>query len=99
MLGVTADTNGTAYGVFPSSLAVAAKTGTAETVLTSGQVNDCSDDWLIATAPAASGQVPKIAVAAVLLGDQPGEICDGTGATVAGPVVSQVLTDALADGL
>ncbi|HTW97757.1 MAG TPA: penicillin-binding transpeptidase domain-containing protein, partial [Acidimicrobiales bacterium] len=99
MLGVTADSNGTAYGVFPTGLAVAAKTGTAETVLNSGQVDDCSDDWLIATAPAASGQVPKIAVAVVVLGNQPGEICDGTGATVAGPVISEVLSDALADGL
>lgn len=94
MIGVTADSNGTAHGVFPSGLAVAAKTGTAETA-----AGGCTDDWLIATAPAASGQVPKVAVAAVVLGDQPSTVCEGTGAGVAGPVVSKVLTSALADGL
>lgn len=94
MLGVTADSDGTAYGVFPSGLAVAAKTGTAQTTL-----GGCTDDWLIATGPAASGEIPKVAVAGVVLGDQPAAVCEGTGAGVAGPVVSAVLSDALGDGL
>ncbi len=94
MLGVTADSDGTARGVFPAGIAVAAKTGTAETT-----TGGCTDDWLIATAPAASGQVPKVAVAAVVLGDQPSLVCEGTGAGQAGPVVSSVLSSALSDGL
>jgi peptidoglycan glycosyltransferase len=103
MLGVTNPAfGGTAAPpivAWPPGVAVAAKTGTAETVTSSGQVNACTDDWLVATAPAASGQVPRVAVATVVLGNQPGEVCDGTGATVAGPVISKVLGDALADGL
>jgi penicillin-binding protein A len=86
MLGVTQ--YGTAAGVFPPGLQVAAKTGTAETA-----VSACTDDWLIATAPAGAGQTPTVAVAAVIV--QPPGICDGTGATVAGPVVKAVLDAAL----
>jgi peptidoglycan glycosyltransferase len=87
MLGVV--TNGTAAGVFPPSLDVAAKTGTAEV----GN-NNCSSDWMIATGPAGAGQVPKVAVAAVLP-YQPGLSCDGTGAQYAGPIVAKVLESAV----
>ncbi len=86
MLGVAS--HGTAAGIFPPSLNVAAKTGTAET-----GGNDCTDDWLIATAPAGAGQTPKVAVAVVVV--QPPGICDGTGAAVAGPVIKTVLDAAL----
>ncbi|MGA8295625.1 MAG: penicillin-binding transpeptidase domain-containing protein [Acidimicrobiales bacterium] len=87
MLGVTQ--YGTAAGVgWPAGIQVAAKTGTAEV-----GGNPCTDDWLIATAPAGAGQTPKVAVAAVVV--QPPGQCDGTGAAVAGPVVRQVLDAAL----
>lgn len=86
MLGVTE--YGTAAGIFPPGLQVAAKTGTAETA-----VSACTDDWLIATAPAGAGETPTVAVAAVVV--QPPGICDGTGAAVAGPVVKTVLDAAL----
>ena len=56
-------------------------------------ISACTDDWLIATAPAGAGQTPKVAVAAVVV--QPPGICDGTGAAVAGPVVRTVLDAAL----
>jgi peptidoglycan glycosyltransferase len=91
MLGVVQ--HGTAAGVgFPPNLDVAAKTGTAETA-----TNACSDDWLIATAPAGPNDIPKIAVAAVVV--EPSGICDGTGAEVAGPIVRAVLVAALGLGL
>jgi penicillin-binding protein A len=88
MLGVTR--YGTAAGVgWPAGLQVAAKTGTAET-----GYSPCTDDWLIATAPAGPGQIPKVAVAAVVV-QPPPNLCDGTGAEVAGPVVRTVLDAAL----
>ncbi|MHB1597794.1 MAG: penicillin-binding transpeptidase domain-containing protein [Acidimicrobiales bacterium] len=83
---------GTAAGLFPATLNVAAKTGTAQV----GQLN-CSSNWLVATGPAAAGQVPKVAVAAVVP-FQAGLICDGTGAGIAGPVVAKVLDAALGYG-
>ncbi|MGP8066261.1 MAG: penicillin-binding transpeptidase domain-containing protein, partial [Acidimicrobiales bacterium] len=90
MLGVV--TSGTASGVgFPPDLHVAAKTGTAQT-----SNSPCNDDWLIATAPAGPGDVPRVAVAAVVV--QPSGICDGTGAAVAGPIVRTVLLAALGLG-
>jgi peptidoglycan glycosyltransferase len=96
MLGVTSSAlRGTAAGVFnPPAFppnTVAAKTGTAETV------NQCSADWLIATAPAGAGQKPTAAVAAVLP-YQPGLTCSDTGAVAAGPRVAEVLAAALAEG-
>jgi len=81
---------GTAAADFPASLHVAAKTGTSQ-VGTSG----CSANWMVATAPAGRGQTPTVAVAAVVP-YQPGLTCGDQGATVAGPVVSTVLQDALA---
>jgi peptidoglycan glycosyltransferase len=90
MTGVTsAALRGTAAGLFPPGLTVAAKTGTAET----GGGN-CSADWLIATAPAGAGQTPSVAVAAVLP-YQPGLTCSDTGAEAAGPRVAAVLEAAL----
>ncbi len=90
MLGVV--TSGTASGVgFPPDLHVAAKTGTAQT-----SNSPCNDDWLIATAPAGPGDVPRVAVAAVVV--QPPGICDGTGGAVAGPIVRTVLLAALGLG-
>jgi penicillin-binding protein A len=92
MIGVTSYAlHGTAQGVFPSDITVAAKTGTAETV------NGCSADWLIATAPAGPRQKPKVAVAAVLP-YQSGLSCSDTGAAAAGPRVAAVLEAALAEG-
>jgi peptidoglycan glycosyltransferase len=93
MIGVTSSAlGGTAAGVFPRTITVAAKTGTAETG------NDhCSADWLIATAPAGAGATPKVAVAAVLPYQQ-GLTCSDTGAVAAGPKVAEVLEAALAEG-
>lgn len=88
MLGVTE--SGTASGIFPTNLNVAAKTGTAETGATG-----CSADWMIALAPAGANQTPTVAVAAVLP-FQPGLSCSETGAEAAGPVVKTVLEAALA---
>lgn len=83
MLGVA--TTGTAAGLFPPSLHVAAKTGTAETGTTG-----CSSTWLIATAPAAADQTPKIAVAAVV--PSTANIgCSETGAVIAGPIVAKIV--------
>ena len=94
MLGVTENTLGTAYGVFPSYLfpPVAAKTGTAQiNALGCGTYN-----WLIATAPAGAGQTPTVAVAAIVP-IPPGPSChDVTGAQIAGPVVAAVMQKALA---
>ena len=81
---------GTAYGVFPYSEDVAAKTGTAQVENTAGQYI-ATNDWMIAFAPASA---PKVAVAVELL-DQP---VSGTGAAEAGPVMRTMITDALAPG-
>lgn len=70
-------TQGTAYGVFPAYLDAAAKTGTAQV----GNAAKNTDDWMIAFMPASH---PTIAVAVVL----PFQVVSGTGATVAGPVIS-----------
>jgi len=95
MLGVTENPSGTgATQNWPPGVQVAAKTGTSQ-----NGTNACIDDWLVATAPAGNQQVPKVAVAAVVSGASAGVVCDGTGAAVAGPVVSQVLTAALKYGL
>ncbi|MGD1011461.1 MAG: penicillin-binding transpeptidase domain-containing protein [Acidimicrobiales bacterium] len=94
MLGVTETPGATAYGVFPSYEfpPVAAKTGTAQIF---GQ--GCGTyNWLIATAPAGSGETPTVAVAAIVP-IPPGDACvDATGAEIAGPVVRAVLAKALA---
>jgi len=91
MLGVALP-GGTAQGVFPAGLHVAAKTGTAEV-----GTNDCSTNWMIATAPAGPGDTPSIAVA-VVVPYQGGTACDGTGAEIAGPVAAQMLEAYLGTG-
>lgn len=93
MRGVVTDPNGTAAGVgFPPSLHVAAKTGTSQV----GALG-CSDNWLVATAPAGPGDVPRVAVAA-FVPYQTGLSCSATGAQEAGPVVKAVLEAALGYG-
>jgi peptidoglycan glycosyltransferase len=76
---------GTASGIFPADLDVAAKTGTAQT----GDVNKDTDDWLIAFAPATD---PTVAVAVVI----PYQPTQDFGATIAGPVVKCLVEGALA---
>jgi len=93
MLGVTEDSYGTGYGLFPSYEfpPVAAKTGTA-------QINGtgCGTyNWLIATAPAGPGQTPTVAVAAIVPIPPGGDCIDVTGAQEAGPVLAPVLKKAL----
>ena len=79
-------TGGTAAQVgFPASWDVAAKTGTAET----GYLNQLTNDWMIAFAPAND---PKVAVA-VVVPNQPGT---ATGASTSGPPMKAILGAALA---
>lgn len=84
---------GTAAGLFPPGLTVAAKTGTAQTAKTAGDNN-----WLVAFGPAGANQTPRVVVA-VVVPQQPGLPLDTTGAQIAGPVAAKVLVDALNDGL
>jgi penicillin-binding protein A len=99
MTGVTQNPAGTATEAFLSWYSdhgpvVAAKTGTAEP-----RANTCAtDNWLIAMTPAAAGQVPTLAAAAMIpvSADQCLEVLGApTGASVAGPVLIPVLQDAL----
>ena len=94
MLGVTQNPDGTAYGYFPSSEfpPVAAKTGTAQI-----NAQGCGTyNWLIATAPAGTGETPTVAVAAIVPTPAgPGCSNDATGARIAGPVAAAVLQKAL----
>jgi penicillin-binding protein A len=87
MVEVTHDGNGTAYGIFPYSEDVAAKTGTAQIQNAAGQYI-ATNDWMIAFAPASA---PKVALSVELL-DQP---VSGTGAADAGPVMATMIKDAL----
>jgi peptidoglycan glycosyltransferase len=91
MLGVTHSSTplGTAYGVFPASWDVAAKTGTAQTGAF-GPNPPFTNDWLISFAPVGN---TKVAIA-VVLPNQPG---DATGAKYSGPIVRQILGDVRAD--
>ena len=80
--------DGTAAGVFPSSLQVAGKTGTAE--LGTGRAS-CSlpnQAWFIGFAPADD---PKIAVAATI------ECTSSFGAEVAGPIARSVMETILGE--
>jgi penicillin-binding protein A len=72
-------TQGTAAGVFSPALKVAAKTGTAQTSATN--VNERTDDWMIAFAPYDD---PQVALAVIL----PNQALSATGAAVAGPVMN-----------
>jgi peptidoglycan glycosyltransferase len=85
MQGVVSNPAGTAYGVFPASWDVAAKTGTAQTG-SFGPNPPFTNDWLIAFAPVGN---TKVAIA-VVLPNQPGS---ATGATYSGPIVKQILGD------
>ena len=76
---------GTAAGIFPSSLDVAAKTGTAQV----GNSAKNTDDWMIAFAPATN---PVVAVAVVV----PFQSVSAQGATVAGPIMKCVIEGAIA---
>ncbi len=81
--------DGTAAGVFPSSLHVAGKTGTAE--LGTGR-QGCSlpnQAWFIGFAPADN---PKIAVASTI------ECTSSFGAEVAGPITRSVMETILGEG-
>jgi penicillin-binding protein A len=89
MQGVTSNPAGTAYGVFPASWDVAAKTGTAQ-VGSFGPNPPLTTDWLISFAPV--GQT-KVAIA-VVLPNQPGS---ATGAVQSGPIVKAILGDVRAD--
>jgi peptidoglycan glycosyltransferase len=83
MVNVVRD--GTAYGVFPSNLDVAAKTGTAQT----GNSLKNTDDWMIAFAPATD---PTVAVGVVM----PFQAVSTFGSTVAGPIVCRLIEGELA---
>lgn len=94
---------GTAAGVFSNlqaeGIQVAAKTGTAEAVEQSSNGNCATNDWLVAMAPAGKGQIPKAVVAVEVFTPNGVSGCsDATGATVAGPIIDQMLTDVLKAG-
>lgn len=76
---------GTASGIFPANLDVAAKTGTAQT----GNSKKNTDDWMIAFAPASA---PTVAIAVVV----PFQAQSAFGATVAGPIVKCLVEGELA---
>ncbi|MHB8245289.1 MAG: penicillin-binding transpeptidase domain-containing protein [Acidimicrobiales bacterium] len=105
MLGVTQTSDsGTAGGIFTNlqslGIQVAAKTGTAEAVITSSTGNCATFDWLVAMAPAGPGQVPTAVVVAEVPTPNGATNCaEATGASVAGPLVDQMLTDVLKAGL
>jgi peptidoglycan glycosyltransferase len=94
MLGPTNDYNGTSGGTLVGTLSdydlggiwVGGKTGTAQTD------NPCGGfDWVTAWGPALTASLPTIAVAAWVEPQLTPACNAGTGATVAGPVVQQVL--------
>jgi peptidoglycan glycosyltransferase len=90
MVGVVK--SGTAAGIALPGIEIAAKTGTAQTTLTShSNIVGQSDNWMVAFAPA---QNPKIAVA-VVVPKQAGLSANPTGAQYAGPVVKAMLAAAL----
>ncbi|MDA8360295.1 MAG: penicillin-binding transpeptidase domain-containing protein [Actinomycetota bacterium] len=86
MQTVATTPTGTAYGIFPPSLKIAVKTGTAQTTLPTLLTN--TQDWMIGFAPYTH---PTIAIA-VLVPYQP---TTSAGATVAGPIMRTMMTAAL----
>lgn len=83
---------GTAVGIQIPGVQIAAKTGTAQTTLTSNSsILGASDNWMVAFAPAENPQV----VVAVVVPKQPGLSANPTGAQYAGPVVKAMLEAAL----
>jgi peptidoglycan glycosyltransferase len=94
---------GTAAGVFSNlqsqGVQVAAKTGTAEAVISSTTKNCATYDWMIAMAPINNGQIPKAVVAVVVPTPNGANACaEATGAGIAGPVIDKMLTDLLQAG-
>jgi len=81
--------DGTAAGVFPSSMHVAGKTGTAELGTGREGCDLPNQAWFIGFAPA---EDPKIAVAATI------ECTSSFGAQVAGPIARSVMETILAEG-
>ena len=82
--------SGTAAGIFPSSLNVAVKTGTAQTSDTAAP-SVANVDWMIGFAPANN---PIVAVAVVV--PKQNKLSDGAG--IAGPIMRAMLSAALAHG-
>ena len=102
LTGPTNQPGGTLTGVLSTGevggIVVGGKTGTAE-VVNSATQNDCGGfDWVTAFGPDGPGQTPSIAVAAWVSGAGYANVCGGTGALVAGPVVQQVLRAAFGLG-
>jgi penicillin-binding protein A len=81
--------DGTAAGVFPSSLHVAGKTGTAELGTGRASCDLPNQAWFIGFAPADD---PQIAVAATI------ECTSSFGAEVAGPIARSVMETILGEG-
>jgi len=86
MQGVVQDGTASTVGFLPQDN-VAAKTGTAQTSLTN--VNELTDDWMIAFAPA---DHPQVALAVFV----PNQGFSVTGAEVAGPIMKCMIEGALA---
>ena len=86
---------GTAQGIALPGIKIAAKTGTAQTNLSSGSTaTGLDDNWMVAFAPAQNPQI----VVAVVVPQQPGLSANPTGAQYAGPVVKAMLAAALGVG-
>jgi penicillin-binding protein A len=84
MQAVVSSPKGTAYGIFPSSWDVAAKTGTAQ----QGTGNTSTIDWMVAFAPA---NHPQVAIAVAV----PDQAVSASGAQVSGPIVRELLSGIL----
>jgi peptidoglycan glycosyltransferase len=91
MLGVVNDPKGTGTAAQIPGIAVAGKTGTAETAQ-----GEAPHAWFIAFAPAND---PQVAVAVLVEhGGQNGQNAEATGGRVAAPIAKQVLQALLAPG-
>jgi peptidoglycan glycosyltransferase len=82
MQAVATAAGATARGVFPPSLNVAVKTGTAQ--IETGTTVTSVQDWMIGFAPANN---PEVAIAVVV----PYQALNTAGAIVAGPIVRAML--------
>lgn len=97
MTGVTTSGDGTAYTLFQGYYSAGFPTAAAKTGTAQPGGNGCGTyNWLVAMAPAGSGQTPSVVVAAMVpvLSSVSCSI-NPTGASVAGPVVLSVLEAAL----
>jgi peptidoglycan glycosyltransferase len=86
MQTVATSPDATAYGIFPPSLRVAVKTGTAQTGLPNLLAN--TQDWMIGFAPYTH---PTVAICVLV----PYQATTSAGATVAGPIMRAMFTAAL----